>query len=552
MIPALIATYLVLRGWTSGSTSGAAALVASTLLIAAWWLAIGWRFPRRVSVLAMAWGAALLLCCGSGLALFFLHAPAALDEASEQVMLVLSSDARKQKKSIDQHINRNKPRSGNWLWNEQTIRPLPRRASLKPGNQPEVFLQLDNPAQAPTLIQRRAYISAFALGTYQDASWSLTPPDAPSPPPYPLRPGELFAYEIFHPSDPSGQTPIVALQGMRDADIAPLSYRGDGILILPPSETVIGYRYRARSHPLSIDDLDDVAAAAPRASASGPWLQLPESETLLMGIRGLNAEMITPGSLKRQLLQLREGLRQECAYSLDIANVDNRDPLENFLFHEKRGHCELFATAGALAARALGVPSRVSYGWAGGSYYADSNLFVFRAREAHAWAEVLIDGVGWVVMDCTPPASIGSSRAAPPEEKPITDADVAEMAQDEQSMQGDASVISMVLVMMTALGAIGGSLLWIFSGRRARNPIEAVSAHSTSGGYYRYFLQLCRQRGIEVSRHRTLRQLLRKFSPAPAFASVLERYHYQVRYGRNASDPALEASLQEQIRKEKL
>ena len=546
MILALFAAYMVLRAWPSGM----GALCASAILLAAWCMTVGRLHVRRWSLISVALIVALFLSAGSVIALFFLHAPEALDEASEQVMLVLSSKAQKQKRSIEQQINQNKPRSGNWLWNEQTIRPLPRRANLKPGNQPEVFLQLENPAQVPSLIQRRAYISAFALGTYHDASWSLTPPDTAHAPTFPLRAGDLFAYEIFHPADPSGQTPIVALQGMRDAAITPLSYRGDGILILPPSATAIGYRYRARSQPLSIDDLDDRAMATPRTMVPSPWLQLPDDENLLIGIRGLNAEMITAGSLKQRLMQLREGLRQECEYSLDIANPENRDPLENFLFHEKRGHCELFATAGALAARAIGVPSRVAYGWAGGSYYEDSNLFVFRAREAHAWTEVLIDGVGWVVLDCTPPASIGSSRAAPPDEKPITDQDEAEMTQEEDAMQTDAAKISLTLAIITAVGAIAGSVLWLLVKRRMEGVSDSVVLQGHEGGYYRNFLMLCCKRGVAVARHLTLRQMLQKFSPALPFSNALERYHYQVRYGTTKADPAREAALQEQIRDE--
>jgi transglutaminase-like putative cysteine protease len=147
----------------------------------------------------------------------------------------------------------------------------------------------------------------------------------------------------------------------------------------------------------------------------------------------LNAESITPGTLKSQLKQIRDAIRQECAYSLDIENPENLDPLENFLFHEKRGHCEMFATAGALCARALGIPARIAYGWAGGTYYESSNLFVFRAREAHAWTEVLIDGIGWVVMDCTPPASIGNSQPAPPDASPLTDMQQPEQATEDSS-----------------------------------------------------------------------------------------------------------------------
>lgn len=550
LLSALVLCYAMMRAWPSHWPAAAAALSASALLVIGWSLAVAGS-RRRITLVARAASWAASLACGSLLALFFLHAPAALDDASEKFIAVLMPTAQQQKQSVEQHIHQKKPRSGNWLWNEQTIRPLPRRANLKPGNQPEVFLQLDNPAQAPALIKQRAYISAFALGTYQDAAWSLTAPDTANPPTFAGRTGKILEYEIFHPSDPSGQTPIVALQGMQDAAIAPLSYRGDGILILPASDKAIGYRYHARSVPLSVDDLADEAIAAPRTAVPAAWLQLPDDETLVMGLRGLTAEMTGIGSLKQRLLQLREGMQAECEYSLDISNPENRDPLQNFLFHEKRGHCELFATAGALAARAMGVPSRVAYGWAGGSYYESSNLFVFRAREAHAWTEVLIDGVGWVVLDCTPAASIGRSRNAPPEEKPLSDAEENTAMPEDDATGPDKAWISVILIGVSAVAAGMGLVCLLLSKRQAAGAAGVTPEGAGARGYYRNFLLLCRQRGIMIAPRFTLRQLLQHFSPRPPFAPELERYHYRTRYGANPPDPDHEALLDAEIQAEK-
>lgn len=541
--------YFALRYWPTQGSAVGAALTASALLLTGWWMGAGRHGNAPRSFPSFLRAGSLALASGCLLSLFFLHAPAALDEVSEQFITVLMPSQQRQIKKIEQQVGQPKPRSGNWLWNEQTIRPLPRRANLKPGNQPEVFLQLENPADAPKLLARRAYISAFALGTYGDASWSLTPPDTTSPPGYPRRPGTTLGYEIFHPNDPSGQTPLCALQGMIEADIAPLSYRGDGILILPPSDGPIGYRYRVRSRPLSVEDLDDTATVANRTSVPPAWLQLPDDETLVIGIRGLNAENITPGSLKQQLLQLRDGLQQECRYSLDIDNPDNRDPLTNFLFHEKRGHCELFATAGVMAARALGVPARIAYGWAGGSYYENSNLFVFRAREAHAWTEVLIADVGWVVLDCTPPASIGNSRAAPPGENPIAEEENTAEQETEMAGHSGLGLFSAVLSVIAIVCALLALVLSRCSGRGASDRADGSTAVPRPAGYYREFVRLCHKRNIAIKPHFTLRQLLGKFPTALPFAALLQRYHYQTRYGASPPDPATEASLQEQIRR---
>lgn len=486
----------------------------------------------------------------SFLLLFFLHAPPALEQASDSLLAIVAPEKTQQTQQIEAATSKTKAQSGNWLWTDQTIRPLPRRARLRPGSQPEIFLQLQEPRQAKTLITERAYVSAFALGTYENAAWSLTPADTTSMPRYSGRYGTIFDYEIFHPSDPSGQTPIAALQGLRDAEIAPLSYRGDGVTLLPPMRGTMGYRYRARSQPLSIDDLTDDAKAMPRTRVPAAWLTLPEQDTLEMGIRGLNAESVTLGNLRSQLQQIRASLQAECRYSLDILNPDNIDPLENFLLHEKSGHCEMFATAGVMCARALGVPARIAYGWTGGSYYESSNLFVFRAREAHAWTEVLIEDVGWVVMDCTPAEAIGASRTAPPQEKPLADLDKDAELDQESATMVDRGLLNRIFWSASAFFFLAGlALLWWRP--QQRDSIAERSAHSTAApSYLRQFLLFCGKHKLRAHPGSTVRMLLAALPLPPRFADALLRYHYQTRYGRQQVDRVKEQELSEQIRRE--
>ncbi|MFN7341808.1 MAG: transglutaminase-like domain-containing protein, partial [bacterium] len=111
-----------------------------------------------------------------------------------------------------------------------------------------------------------------------------------------------------------------------------------------------------------------------------------------------------------RLKKIEAHLKESYRYSLVTENRKNLDPIENFLFEEKRGHCEFFATACALMVRELGVEARVGYGWSGGKYYDINKMFVFRAREAHAWVEVKLDGYGWVLMEPTPPQALGDRQ----------------------------------------------------------------------------------------------------------------------------------------------
>ncbi len=82
------------------------------------------------------------------------------------------------------------------------------------------------------------------------------------------------------------------------------------------------------------------------------------------------------------------------------AKLDDARPLESFLA-QKKGHCELYATTLALAARVLGVPSRVVNGYYGGEWNDVGGFLLLRQQHAHSWTEVWLHG-HWQRMDATP------------------------------------------------------------------------------------------------------------------------------------------------------
>ena len=95
-------------------------------------------------------------------------------------------------------------------------------------------------------------------------------------------------------------------------------------------------------------------------------------------------------------------LRSEFGYTLQLPSANVTDPLANFLFERKEGHCEYFASAMAVMLRTLGIPSRVITGFRGGEYNDLSGQYVIRASDAHAWVEAYFPNYGWVSFDPTP------------------------------------------------------------------------------------------------------------------------------------------------------
>jgi hypothetical protein len=94
------------------------------------------------------------------------------------------------------------------------------------------------------------------------------------------------------------------------------------------------------------------------------------------------------------------------SYSLDVKRA-NRDPLAEFLFDTREGHCEYFAAAMAVSLRTLGIPSRVVNGFQMGEFNDINNLYTVRDADAHSWIEVYFPKAdAWVEFDPTPPAGI--------------------------------------------------------------------------------------------------------------------------------------------------
>ncbi|MBL8428135.1 MAG: DUF3488 domain-containing transglutaminase family protein [Dechloromonas sp.] len=82
--------------------------------------------------------------------------------------------------------------------------------------------------------------------------------------------------------------------------------------------------------------------------------------------------------------------------------------IDEFLFKTRRGFCEHYAGAFVFLMRAAGIPARVVSGYQGGEFNPLDGYLVIRQSDAHAWAEVWLEGQGWVRVD--PTASVSPTR----------------------------------------------------------------------------------------------------------------------------------------------
>jgi transglutaminase-like putative cysteine protease len=130
---------------------------------------------------------------------------------------------------------------------------------------------------------------------------------------------------------------------------------------------------------------------------------------------------IPPDEVYRQLVAIQNRLRntQEFTYSTSPVATEGPDAasadyLTDFLTRTKEGYCQQYATAFALLARQLSVPSRVVVGFLPGeSVPAQPGDYIVRGTDAHAWPEVYFDEWGWIPFEPTPRSgSTANNRTA--------------------------------------------------------------------------------------------------------------------------------------------
>jgi transglutaminase-like putative cysteine protease len=101
-------------------------------------------------------------------------------------------------------------------------------------------------------------------------------------------------------------------------------------------------------------------------------------------------------------LAIEDYLQNHFGYTLQLPNTPPADPVADFLFVRKAGHCEYFASAMAVMLRSQGIPSRVVNGFRNGEYNDLTGSYIVRARNAHTWVEAYIPNYGWTSFDPTP------------------------------------------------------------------------------------------------------------------------------------------------------
>lgn len=82
--------------------------------------------------------------------------------------------------------------------------------------------------------------------------------------------------------------------------------------------------------------------------------------------------------------------------------------IDEFMFTTREGFCGHYAGSFVYMMREVGIPARVVVGYQGGEYNPYEDYTLVYQYNAHAWAEVWIEGEGWVRFD--PTAAVAPER----------------------------------------------------------------------------------------------------------------------------------------------
>ncbi len=154
------------------------------------------------------------------------------------------------------------------------------------------------------------------------------------------------------------------------------------------------------------------AATAEQLRAAGQsypdWvlrLYLQGANQVSPNVRNLASQIVTTYGAQTPYDQARaieQWLRVSITYNESIPTPPRgSDYLEWFLFEQKEGYCNYYATAMVFMLRAQGIPARLAAGFAQGSWDAEHQVFLVRERDAHTWVEVYFPGYGWVEFEPT-------------------------------------------------------------------------------------------------------------------------------------------------------
>jgi hypothetical protein len=263
-----------------------------------------------------------------------------------------------------------------------------------------------------------------------------------------------------------------------------------------------------------------------------------------------------------QARKIEAYLRSNFTYRLGAPELNRFKPVDDFVFKQKEGHCERFASTLALLLRMKNIPSKVVIGYLPTSRNWISGWVDIRFKDAHAWTEAYFKDLGWVQLDATPPSGrISSGFELGEFMEAIDTAWYANVVNFDSAAQNQFFAVSMESL-TGAVGALGSHIGIVLSGAitivlvgwllakkggrknaETKDRTQIMAAH-----YYGQMLRALAQKGIHRGPHLTPMEFLETIratetSIAPDVEKVTQ-FFCATRYGEEPISPRQQEEIE--------
>ena len=229
---------------------------------------------------------------------------------------------------------------------------------------------------------------------------------------------------------------------------------------------------------------------------------------------------------------------KELTYSTKERHANVPDPTADFLFGNRIGYCVHFAHAAVYMWRSLGIPARAGTGYAVRDDARQGSSLIVQTADAHAWPEIYLEGMGWVVLDIAPERNL--DQGVPGADKELQKS-LAEMARNKPPVTeepGDdrksRTILPPFWLVLGIMLGVAMVVLYIIKLWRRIVPAFARPRALTRVGY-RLALDLLGEVGLIREYGETRESFARRIDNMVPSFSELTRMHLAARW----SDPSV-------------
>ena len=434
---------------------------------------------------------------------------------------------------------------------------------------PEVIIQLNSATDTHQLRSSPIYVSNYSNHQFDGQRWKtsnsgqkIIESNKHSSIHLPHTKSGLFytlSHTIQRTYHPNQANTMPSLQGVQEVSgVHRITQVSDGVYLLPPpAKGQTSYKYQALSTPIHFQQIVQRGYPVEAGQTKPIYFKQTDHKTLARTLQQYSERFQQYPSTLEKLIAIQKHLQSTNTYTLNTSTLSEHNPIQDFLLNNQPGYCTHFATASALILRELNIPSRITYGWAGGTHYPKNHAFVFHSHEAHAWCEVYLKHYGWVIYDTTPPDAsptlnqAANNESSPPELAPqiLISENASQSKLTEKTLSPPITWPTLLLLLGISITTLVG--LGILRNRKTQTHLKITSPVSSSHkNYLHQFYQKCAQIGHPTHTGQTLNQHIKELKQAgieePFFEPLLS-YHYQITYQCQPQQPDLETELSKSI-----